>query len=80
MFGPTNRAADASTRRGALTFPRPPTIITRVRVGSVGRDDVANPTEQAARTDPQARRDDEPQDTGQEATVVELSDSGDDRA
>jgi hypothetical protein len=55
-------------------------MITRVRVGGVGRDDVAHPTEQATRTDPQAWRDDEPQDTGQEPTVVELSDSGDDRA
>ena len=55
-------------------------MITRVRVGGVCRDDVANPTEQAARADPQARRDDQPQDTGQEATIVELSDSGDDCA
>ncbi len=55
-------------------------MITRVGVGGVGRDDVADPTEQAARTDPEAGGDDEPQDSGQEATVVELSDSGDDRA
>jgi hypothetical protein len=55
-------------------------VITRVGVGGVGRDDVADPAEQATRTDPQARRDNQPQDTGQDATVVELSDSGDDRA
>ena len=54
-------------------------MITRVRVGSVGRDDMADPAEQTARADPEARRDDEPQDAGQEAPVVELSDSGDDR-
>ena len=55
-------------------------MITRVGVGGVGRDDVANPTEQAARADPQARRDDQPQDTGQEAPIVELPDARDDRA
>ena len=64
----------------ALSFPRLPTMITRVGVGSVGRDEVADPAEQAARANPQARGDDEPQDTGQEATVIELSDSRDDRA
>src|SRR4051812_13612933 len=53
-------------------------MVTRVRVSGVGRDDVADPAEQATRTDPQAWRDDEPQDTGQEATIVELPDSGDD--
>lgn len=55
-------------------------MITRVGVGGIGRDDVADPAEQATRTDPEARRDNESQDTGQEPTVVELSDSGDDRA
>ena len=55
-------------------------MITRVRVSGVSRDDVADPTEQATRTDPQAWCDDEPQDTGQEPTVVELSDSRDNRA
>jgi hypothetical protein len=52
----------------------------RVGVGGVGRDDVADPAEQATRTNPQARRNDEPQDTSQEATVIELSNSRDDRA
>ena len=55
-------------------------MIACVGVGGVGRDDMADPTQQAACADPQPRRDDQPQDTGQEATVVELSDSGDDRA
>lgn len=64
----------------ALSFPRLPTMITRVGVGGVGRDDVADPTEQAARANPQAWGDDEPQYTGQEATVIELSNSRDDRA
>jgi hypothetical protein len=60
-------------RTGALSFPRLPMMITRVGVGGVGRDDVADPAEQATRADPQARGDDEPQDTGQEATIIELS-------
>ena len=51
-------------------------MITCVGVGGVGRDDVADPAEQTTRTDPQTRRDDQPQDTGQEATVIDLSDSG----
>ena len=55
-------------------------MITRVAVGGVGRDDVADPAKQATRSDPQARRNDEPQDPSQEATVIELSDPGDDRA
>jgi hypothetical protein len=55
-------------------------MITCVAVGGVGRDDVADPAEQPTRSYPQARRNDELQDPGQEATVVELSDPGDDRA
>jgi hypothetical protein len=42
----------SEVRPGALSFPRLPTMITRVGVGSVGRDDVADPTEQAARANP----------------------------
>src|ERR671917_1020855 len=70
----------SEVRPGALSFPRLPAMITRVCIGGVGRDDVADPTEQAARANPQARGDDEPQYTGQEATVIELSNSRDDRA
>lgn len=55
-------------------------MVPRVGVGGVGRDDVADPPEQATRTNPQARRNDEPQDTSQEATVIELSNSRDDSA
>jgi hypothetical protein len=55
-------------------------MVPRVGVGGVGRDDVADPTEQATRANPQARGDDEPQDTGQEATILELPDARDDRA
>jgi 3'-phosphoadenosine 5'-phosphosulfate (PAPS) 3'-phosphatase len=55
-------------------------MISRVRIRVVGRDYVAHPAEQAARTDPEARRDNEPQNAGQDATVIELSDSRDERA
>jgi hypothetical protein len=55
-------------------------MVPRVGIGGVGRDDVADPAEQATRTNPQARRNDEPQDTSQEATIIELSNSRDDSA
>ena len=55
-------------------------MIACVGVGCVGRDDVANPAEQSTCIDPETRRDDQPQDAGEEATIVELSDSRDDRA
>src|ERR687898_958982 len=55
-------------------------VITGIRVGGVGRDDVRYPAEQATSADPKSRRDDQPQDAGQDAPVVELPDSGDDRA
>src|SRR5215217_7580169 len=58
-----------------LTYP----VIAGIRVGGVGRDDVRYPAEQATSADPKSRRDDQPQDTGQDAPVVELADSGDDR-
>jgi hypothetical protein len=55
-------------------------MIACVGVGRVGRDDVANPSQQSARAYPETRRDDQPQDSGEEATIVELSDSRDDPA
>ncbi len=55
-------------------------MIASVCVGGVGSDDVANPAEQATRAEPEARCDDEPQNAGQDAAVVELPDSGDEQA
>jgi hypothetical protein len=55
-------------------------MVAGVAVGGVGRDDVRRPAEQAARADPKPRCDDEPQDAGQDAAVVELSHPWDDRA
>jgi hypothetical protein len=69
----------ASARREISCAHR---VISDVGVGGVGRDDVREPAEQAARADPQARRADQPQDASQDAPVVELElpYSGDHRA
>ena len=45
----------------------------RVRVRGVRGDDVADPAQRSAGADPQARRDDEPDDPSPELTVVELA-------
>jgi hypothetical protein len=55
-------------------------IIAGIGVGGVGSYDVADPSECPTRADPESRRDNEPQDAGQDATVVKLADSGDYRA
>lgn len=47
-----------------------------VAVSAVGCDDMANPAERAARANPKAGREDEPQDAGQDPPVVELADAG----
>ena len=54
-------------------------LIAGVAVSGVGSDDVAHPSQQATSADPQPRRDDQPQDASQDAAVVELPHSGDDR-
>lgn len=46
-----------------------------VPVCGVRRDEVENPSESAARTDPEAGRDNEPEDAPQESTVVNLAQS-----
>ena len=51
-----------------------------VGVGSVGRYDVANPAERAARANPEAGREDEPENARQDATVIKLADAGNDKA
>src|SRR5215203_487237 len=68
-------------RRSGGTLDRRDThpVIASVAVSGVGRDDVAHPSEQATSADPQPRRDDKPQDASQDAAVVELPHSGDDR-
>ena len=50
----------------------------RIIVGGVSRDDMANPAEHPAATDPQAGRDDEPEDAPQPLAIVYLSDARND--
>src|SRR5215218_7217532 len=61
-------------RRSRNTLARRDThlLIASVTISGVGRDNVAYPSEQASGADPQPRRDDQPQDAGQDAAVVEL--------
>src|SRR5829696_501017 len=68
-------------RRSGNTLARRDThpVIASVAVRGVGRDDVAHPSEQTSGADPQPRRDDQPQDVSQDAAIVELPYSGDDR-
>ena len=47
-----------------------------VGVSAVGRDDVADPTERSACAQPETRREEQPQNTGQNSTVVKLPDTG----
>ena len=49
-------------------------------VGGVGRDDVAQPAQQAPRTDPQAGGDNEPEDGPPNLAVINLSQTGYERA
>lgn len=51
-------------------------MIFRVGVSRVGRDDVANPTQRAAGTDPEAGRNDQPENPRQDAAIVKLANSG----
>jgi len=50
-------------------------IFFGVAIGRIGRDDVADPAERAARADPEAGREDESQDARQDLPVVELADA-----
>src|SRR5882672_1845450 len=53
-------------------------MIFGVRVSRVGGDDVANPAERAAGTNPKTRCDDQPENAREDAAVVELAYSGND--
>ena len=55
-------------------------MFARVFISSVGRHDVADPAEQATRSDPKTRRDDQPENAAQDAAVIKLSDSRDEEA
>jgi len=53
-------------------------MIFRVRVCGVGGDDVTDPTERAAGANPEAGRNDEPENAGEYATVVKLANARND--
>lgn len=50
-------------------------MLLGVAVGRVGRDEVANPAERAARSDPEAGRDNQPAEPRQNPAVVKLADT-----
>jgi len=58
---------------------RPYRMIFRVRVGRPGRNDVTDPAERPARSDPEAWGDNEPENSGENSAVVELAYSGNDK-
>ncbi len=51
-------------------------MVLRKGVGGIGGDDVADPTERAAAANPQARRNDQPEDAGEYAAIVKLAHAG----
>src|SRR6266545_5768605 len=53
-------------------------MIFRVGVSRVSSDEVANPSERAARANPKARRNNQPENAGKNPAVVKLTDSGND--
>jgi hypothetical protein len=53
-------------------------MIFGVRVSRVGGNDVADPAERAAGTNPKTRCDDQPENAREDAAVVELAHSGND--
>lgn len=53
----------------------PDRMILGERISGVGRDDVTDPTQCSATTNPETGCNDQPEDAGQYATVVKLPDS-----
>lgn len=51
-------------------------MLSRVRVGTPGRDDVTNPAERSARSNPETGSKQQPENAREDSTVVELSDTG----
>src|SRR5687768_2513490 len=75
-----SRAPGPPSPRRAHT-PEAPTLVSvrdGILVGRVGADHVADPAEQAARADPEAGRDDEPEQRAQQRPVIELPRTGHD--
>ncbi len=53
-------------------------MLFRIRVGGVSRDDVTNPAERSACAEPETGRQYKPENARDYATVVELTDAGND--
>ena len=53
-------------------------MIFRVGIRGPGRDDVTDPAQRPARSNPEAWSDNEPENSGENSAVVELADPGDD--
>ncbi len=51
-------------------------MIFGVRIGRVSRDNMAYPAQHATRANPEAGRDNEPQDARQNSAVIELAHTG----
>src|SRR5215204_3595354 len=79
VLDPRVTPVDSYLRSHITQVSRAHRVVAGVGVGGVGRDDVRYPAEQAPGADPKSRRDDQPQDAGQDASVVELPDTRDDR-
>ena len=54
-------------------------MIFGVGIGAPGSYDVANPAKRAARPDPEARSDNQPENAGEDASVIELAYSWDNK-
>ena len=54
-------------------------MILGERVRGVSRDDVADPAERTTRTDPETGRDDEPENSRQNPSVIELANARNDK-
>ena len=54
-------------------------MIFGVGIGAPGSYDVANPAKRAARPDPEARSDNQPENAGEDASVIELAYSRDNK-
>jgi hypothetical protein len=53
-------------------------MLFRVAVGRVCGDEMANPTERSARSNPETRRDDQPENPTEKRSVVDLAHAWDD--
>ena len=72
--------AEASGGLSARAESGPHPMIFRITVGAPGRDEVDDPAERPSRPDPRDACDEQPDDADQYSTVINLSDSGNEKA